>query len=505
MEHRLATRAFWGFVGWGMPLIVVFFVTPGLLRALGVEQFGVLMIIFIAPLIAVHLDLGLVTVGMRRVALRLTQGKVDAGGTLASLTLALGAIGVLLSTALVVMSVQVSSALGFNSVLGAGESSTLLRACAAWIVINFLASVPALVARAAQALTWLAATQTLTTAALWLGALLLARGAQPLSYIVTLGLTLSAVSAIATLFAVRRRIDWSGPFRIKRELIVDDAHFAAGTFASQVAGTIVFHGDRVLVSLLGSPAMAGAYALCVNVANKTLAAIVAMTSFAFPHASGLTAPRDRRQFEELSQSLDRAVIVVIAPALALGVLLAEPFLRLWLGEFSSAELVTAFQILWVAFAIPAFAVPMSYLLAASGDANLAARFSILAAIVVLVTMAILIPPLGLAGAAFAMLLGMLVSPVFSLAVRRKLQLPHGSNRARFWLGVGCGLVVELALLVLLVATIDTWVELLLIGVGAWVAFYLTRGTLRLLSVEEMQLVHKLAKTIRNVRNSWKHS
>lgn len=500
MQLRLITRAFWGFVGWGLPLIVVFLVAPALLRALGIARFGVLMTVFIAPLIAFHLDFGLVTAGVRRIALRLTEGKVDASGTLASLTLALGVIGLLLGGTLAVLSAPVSSALGFTDVLSADEGVILIQTSAAWIMVSLLSAVPTLVARAAQALTWLAATQTVTTTALWLGALILARNAQPLSYTVALGIALSIASAGATLLAVRSRIDWTGSFRIRRNLVVDDANFVIGTFVSQLAGSVVFYGDRVLVSLLGSPAMAGAYALCVNVANKTLAAIVAMTSFAFPHASGLTAQQDRRQFEQLSQSLDRAVIVIIAPLLALGIALAGPFLRLWLAEFSSDELVTTFQILWLAFTIPAFAVPMSYLLAASGNAQLAARYSTLAAAVVLIAMPLLIPPLGLTGAALATLLGMSISPIFSLAVRRKLRLTPGADRARFWMGIVCGVVAEIAVLAVFTTAIKTWAELLLIGAASWLTFYLTRATLRLLSPEEAQLVCKSANAIRNLRN-----
>lgn len=503
MEPRLVTRAFWGFAGWGMPLIVVFLVTPALLRALGVASFGVLMTVFIAPLIAVHLDFGLVTTGVRRIAFRLTQGKVDAAGTLASLTLALGVIGLLLGATLAAASAPVSSALGFSDLLGVDEGVILIQTSAVWIMVNLLSAVPALVARAAQALTWLAATQTLTTTALWLGALILARNAQPLSYTVALGVALTMTSAAATLFAVRRRIDWTGPLRIRRNLVVDDANFVAGTFVSQLAGTLVFHGDRVLVSLLGSPVMAGAYALCVNVANKTLAAIVAMTSFAFPHASALTAQQDRRQLEQLSQSLDRAVIVTIAPLLALGIALAGPFLRLWLAEFSSNELVTTFQILWLAFALPAFAAPMSYLLAASGTAKLAACYSMLAAAVLLITMPILIPRLGLTGAALSTLLSMLISPIFSLAVRRKLQLTHGAD-TRFWMGVVCGAGAQIAVLALFAASITTWIELLLIGAASWFIFYLTRAALRLLSSEEAQLVHKSANVIRGLTSCRKN-
>ena len=501
MQFRFVSRAFWGLAGWGVPLIIVFLVTPRLLRALGAEMFGVLMIVLITPLIAVHLDFGLVTTGTRRVSFRLSGGKVDAGGTLASLALGLGGVGLVLSATLGLMSTNVSTALGFDQVLGAQRGPQLVQVCALWIAVSLVSAVPMLIARAAQELAWLAATQTVATAALWLCALFMTRSALPIVHIVTVGIILTLATALATLFFVRRRIDWRGPLLIRMNSVVEDRNFAAGTFVAQLAGALVFQADRILVALLGSPALAGAYALCVNVSNKTLAGIVAMTSFVFPHASALEAQQDRRQIELLSQSLDRVVVIMIVPVLVPGVILAAPFLRLWLGDFSSPTLITAFQILWVAFAIPAFAVPISYLLAARGNARLAAQYSIFSAAVLLIAMALLVPRHGLIGAATATLMAMSISPMFSLAVRRRLSLPHGPDRMRFWVGIACGILAQITALALFAGATSTWIELLATAALVWLTFYLTRGALRLLSREEISLASKGMVMIRgrNIR------
>ena len=106
-----------------------------------------------------------------------------------------------------------------------------------------------------------------------------------------------------------------------------DARFTAGLFASQMAGAFVYQGDRILIAAIGSPAIAGAYALCANVANKILAGVVALTSFAFPHAAGLNAQGDPTQLASLLHALDSAVIAIIAPALLPGVVLAGPSSR----------------------------------------------------------------------------------------------------------------------------------------------------------------------------------
>ena len=181
-----------------------------------------------------------------------------------------------------------------------------------------------------------------------------------------LGIAVSALSAVLLAFAVHRMVRWDSTLSFKVSIPARDIHFAGGMFVAQIASTIAYQADRILISSFGSPAVAGAYALCANVANKPLAAVVAITSFAFPHASGLHLGGARDELGALLHALDRAVAVVVIPLLLPALWLAQPFLTLWLGDYATPELALAFQVLLIAFAIPAFAVPVGHVLAASG-------------------------------------------------------------------------------------------------------------------------------------------
>ena len=485
-------RALWGLASWARPLGVVFAVTPALLRALGPERFGVLMIILVTPMLASQFEFGITSSGVRRMATMLASGKVDAGRTLFTLAVALGAIGLIGGAVVWVAAAPLGRWLGFAQVLGEAATTDLVRWCAAWIAVTMAMALPGLLARSAQALGLITAVQTVGAVALWLGALLLARSNRPLADIVALGIFLSLVSAAGVTFATRRHVDWRGPKRLDPSVLTADMRFSAGMFASQIAGALVYQCDRILVSAVGSPAIAGAYALCANLANKTLAAVVALTSFAYPHAAGLHAQGEAARLAGLLHALDRAVIAIVSPILLPGLLLAGPFLSLWLGDYGTSELATVFRILWLGFAINAFSVPIGSVLAAHGIAGLAARFAWLTALIVMAAILLLVPLWGARGAALAMFLGMATSPAFNYVARKRLALPSAPGRGRFWWGICCGLAVQMLLLIAARPLVSGWIALLLAGAAAVAVFYLVRAIFGLLSPEEERLLTQIA-------------
>jgi O-antigen/teichoic acid export membrane protein len=488
--RRLSVRALWGLASWALPLAVAFVVTPPLLRTLGAERFGVLMIILVTPLVAGQLELGITSSGVRRLASTLASGKVDLR-TLATLSAALATIGGALGALIWFAAEPASRWLGFAAVLGDAQAVHVVRWCAVWAAVSLLTAMPGLLARSAQALVWIAAVQTVATALLWLSALALARAGHPLSAVAALGIAISVVSACATAVAMRRLVDWSGALSIDLAILSADRRFSAGMFATQVASTIVYQGDRMLISALASPAAAGMYALCANLANKTLAATVALTSFAFPHAAGLQATGDRERLQALVHTLDRSVAVVVMPVLLPGWFLATPFLALWLGSFASNELATVFRLLWLAFLVPAFAIPVGSLLAADGNSALPARFSWLTVVVVLGSIFVFVPQWGALGGAIAMVLGMSTSLLFRFVARRTVKLKPAPGRARFWAGVAVGLGGQLVVLLLSYGRLTTWWQVLSVAAAALAVFYGLRAIFRLLSPEEEQLLQRL--------------
>ena len=474
---------------------MLFVVSPKLLHATGPDRFGILMIVLVLPLIASQLELGIASAAVRRFAARFAAGQIDAGTTMFTLFVALSAIGIAYGVGIWIAAAPISEWLGFSRTIGQSPGEGLVRACAIWVTVSLVTLLPGIIARAAQALLLTAAVQTVVSGVLWIGTLILVQRGAALVDVVWLGLALGIASAMFTLLALRRFVDWSGPFRFDAGLVIKDARFSVGMFAAQAASAFVYQGDRMLVAALGSPAMAGLYVLCTSTANKTVAAVSALNSFVFPHAAGLHSVGQHSGMISLVHALDRAIAALLIPLLLPGLFLAEPFLKLWLGSFGTPELATVFRILLIAFALPAFAVPVSNVLAATGKSGLPARFAWLTLVVALVSMLWLVPSFGLVGAACAMLFGNATSLLYALKARRSLGISAAPNRWRFWLGLMLGCAVQLVLLAWSGQSVSTWLALLGTAAIAWVAFYAMRAIFVTLSPEETQVLQRISAVL----------
>ena len=173
--RRLSARALWGLASWALPLAVIFLVTPSLLRLLGAERFGVLMICFVTPLLAVQLDCGITALAVRRFSSLLAGGTVDAARTLVTFVGALSVIGVALGALVWITADPIGESLGFAATLGETAAATLVRWSAVWIIVSLVTVIPGVLARSAQSFVLITAIQTIGSALLWGGALVLVR------------------------------------------------------------------------------------------------------------------------------------------------------------------------------------------------------------------------------------------------------------------------------------------------------------------------------------------
>ena len=490
-QSRLSGRAFWGLASWALPLVIVFVVSPKLLHLLGAERFGVLMIALVTPLIAAQLDLGISASGVRRISALAAQGRVDSSETLFTLLVMLAALGLISGVVLWLGEYDVARWIGFTKALGDIEGPRLVRACAVWYGLSLAFLLPGVVARAVQAFVLIAALQTAGTLLLWLSAFALLGAGRTLEDVVLVAIGLSAASSLLTLAAVRKRIAWRGGLRFNAALMRSEWRFSAGMFAAQAAGAIVYQADRILVSTLGSPAMAGLYSICTSVANKTSAAVAALTSFVFPHAAHLKSSDQGESLSGLLHSLDRAIAILVIPLMLPALFLSAPFLSLWIGSYATVEVVMAFRVLVIAFALPSFGVPVSSILAGTGAAGLPARFAWLTVGVIVIGLMLLVPLHGLVGAALAMLIANSTSFLFAAVGRRALGVPRPAGAAHFWGGVALGALAQLALLVWLAGAVKSWSTLIAVGVFAWSAFYAVRVIVGALSREERDLLKRI--------------
>ena len=82
--RRFSVQAFWGLASWLLPLIIVFLLAPRLLNLLGLERFGILMIVLVTPIVASQIDFGIASSAVRRLSADLRQGQIDGPAVLLS-------------------------------------------------------------------------------------------------------------------------------------------------------------------------------------------------------------------------------------------------------------------------------------------------------------------------------------------------------------------------------------------------------------------------------------
>lgn len=474
---------------------IVFVCAPLLLSTLGASRFGVLMIVLLIPSLAVQLDFGLGTSAIRRLSQELESGPIRLRGLLRIYFIAFALLALLSGMLMLLAGPSLLDLLGFRAILSDAEARSLVFASAVWFAIALISTSPSLIARASNSLAALASVQTLGSLGIWGGALMLVRGGHSLASVAWLGVATNLVSALVLATAVRRHVSHARAPGRHIEILRGDTSFSANVFLAQLAGLVAFQMDRVLIASLASPAVAGAYALCTSISGRMSAAVGAMGGFVFPHVSRMHAAGEEAQLGAFIAAMERSVAVLIVPMLLPGVMLAAPFLQLWVKDFATPELITTFRILWVALALPAFSIPIGNAVIATGIARLAAQFAWLTASVESVGIVLLTPRWGLIGAAVAVLAGMSTSFVFAWVAKKRLRLGR-SQDLRFWISLAVGLLGQFAVLAAFAGAPPSWPLLLVAGTLSWSVFFIARAILGSLFPEEIGVAARFISMFR---------
>ncbi|HSW27869.1 MAG TPA: oligosaccharide flippase family protein [Longimicrobiales bacterium] len=123
----------------------------------------------------------------------------------------------------------------------------------------------------------------------------------------------------------------------------------------------------------------------------------------FPLVSELQGRRDDQTLEKVFVSGTRTLLLVGAAAMAPAVLVAAPFLSLWMGPDFAAQAGTALEMLFVAFAFALASIPSIELARGTGRAGLLVGYTATQAAVTVVGIALLASGRGAEGAALAFL------------------------------------------------------------------------------------------------------
>ncbi len=484
----LLQNSSWSLLAWALPVTVVFLLTPVLLADLGPHRFGVLMLVLLVPTIAVQLDFGIGATAIRELAIDFEKQQGAARSLVVGFALTLAAVGAVIGLVLWLAAPPLSRLLNLDAALSAEAATALIRHCAVWAGVSIALQPPALLARAMQRLRLLAAAQTLSMSALWLGAWLLLRAGQTPGDVVVFGIALSCTVA-ALLAALLWQALPASPLQRAGHgtKLSERVRFASGMLGTQAASALVFQGDRYVVSALAGPATAGSYAAIVNLANKLQAVVAGLTAFLYPHFAGLFGGGRVADVRAAVNAGERIALLLVLPTVVPVLFLAGDFITLWLRSAGSADMALALQLLYAGFAVSSIAAPIGHAVLARGDSRFAAAFAWLTVVTFAIAATTLVPTLGLIGAAAAMALALATSIVFQFAARRRLNLQRDPAFRGFAVGLAIGCAAQAGLAGLLQRLTGGWASLLLIMLVLWLAFFAVRALTRRMSPEEQHL------------------
>jgi O-antigen/teichoic acid export membrane protein len=183
------------------------------------------------------------------------------------------------------------------------------------------------------------------------------------------------------------------------------------------------YADRFLLGMLQGTAPVAIYVLCVQATQPIHGVCAATFNFLLPHMSS------RREMGELQGS--RRVFrfaawanLITATALALPLILwGRVILKLWISPQVAVQGGASLAVLAVAYMLLALNVAPHYSLLAMGDVRYVSGLNILGGALSLCAAVLLIPRLGLIGAALARLLYGSATAFLLLRVRRALSRP----------------------------------------------------------------------------------
>ena len=261
-------------------------------------------------------------------------------------------------------------------------------------------------------------------------------------------LALLLVATIASLEAVRRRLR---PFvapgpdaRSRRALVKQISSYSGPRLASSIMEQAVLWQDVLIVGLVAGPAVAGVYGVVSRLAQAGFIPSTSMRIVVGPEFSRML---HQNQVAELANFYTRTtqwIALMSAPIYVLFVVDAGPILRIFGAGFEVGDL--ALIIMSLGALIWTSAGNVQSLLLMSGHSGWAALNKLGVLIVNLALLLVLVPGLGLEGAAYAWTTTMILDVVLAIVVVRR--------------AIGVRLNIGATLLAVMASTVSTAVPAL---------------------------------------------
>jgi len=183
--------------------------------------------------------------------------------------------------------------------------------------------------------------------------------------------------------------------------------FGLQTFVSNLASTALVFLDRLIIPVFLGPAQLSYYSLSGNVALRAAGVSNSLAPMFLPMASALEGAGEQDKLRSIYIRAFRS-LTIMAAGITLGVILfANKILFFWLGAEFAQNGTSILIILAVTYYFVGLYIPLQSLLLGLGKTKFLIRMSVIMVIINLIMLLVLIPSMGIIGAAWAYLVSVL--------------------------------------------------------------------------------------------------
>jgi len=188
---------------------------------------------------------------------------------------------------------------------------------------------------------------------------------------------------------------------------------------SAIAGMLHFQIDKFILAYFLNLGFVTYYSIAAQLASKIKELSLLLISAIFPAASELDAMNDKETLYKLYFRSMKYVILIGLPMSVVAVLLAKPFIILWLGKGYEKSVLTL-QILIVSYFFNMITGPGFFILNGLGKPQYGMRSSILATLLKLTLSILLVIKIGYFGVVIGTAVSMIIAAIYFIFAAHKV-------------------------------------------------------------------------------------
>ncbi len=229
--------------------------------------------------------------------------------------------------------------------------------------------------------------------------------------------------ALMMFFVIGRKLLPEFDFRPKfnRQAFYQLRKFASFKFLADITARIGFQLNHFLIASFLPVSQLAFYALPAGIGEKALSVLPNLTLPVFSLVSDLKSNREEGKLKAMYQYMVRLSTLLMVPVFCFLMFFGPKFLDLWMGSEFGLKAGLILQVLAASYLLASFPAIPAAVSEGSGRPQVTAYFGVFNSILMVFFSLLLIPQLGLLGAAFSMFFTRLIQvPIFIIWTTRRI-------------------------------------------------------------------------------------